>query len=299
VTAPDNPIPASADWIVLKFGGTSVSNVANWRNIAAVVNDRLATGARVMVVHSAVSGITDRLEKLLASALGGAHEPVLAAIEERHTALATELGVGISPALQGYFNALREASAQIAATARLDDRQRAAVMANGELMATELGARFLATLGVDVQWLDARQYLKAEARASASARANYLSTTCVFTPDAAMRARLMSGPRVVLTQGFIASNDAGETVLLGRGGSDTSGAYFAAKLQARRCVRCITTKRRKSPVAAPRCCIRAASCRPSRAGFRCGSMPPRRRSSRAHTSVPAAAMAPRRSRPCA
>ena len=37
---------------------------------------------------------------------------------------------------------------------------------------------------------------------------------------------------IVLTQGFIASNSRGETVILGRGGSDTSAAYFAAKLQA-------------------------------------------------------------------
>jgi diaminopimelate decarboxylase/aspartate kinase len=39
---------------------------------------------------------------------------------------------------------------------------------------------------------------------------------------------------VVITQGFIAADDAGHTVLLGRGGSDTSGAYFAAKLNAAR-----------------------------------------------------------------
>jgi diaminopimelate decarboxylase/aspartate kinase len=38
---------------------------------------------------------------------------------------------------------------------------------------------------------------------------------------------------VVVTQGFIAGDAAGDTVLLGRGGSDTSAAYFAAILQAR------------------------------------------------------------------
>jgi bifunctional diaminopimelate decarboxylase / aspartate kinase len=39
---------------------------------------------------------------------------------------------------------------------------------------------------------------------------------------------------VVITQGFIAANAEGDTVLLGRGGSDTSSAYFAAKLSAAR-----------------------------------------------------------------
>ncbi len=39
---------------------------------------------------------------------------------------------------------------------------------------------------------------------------------------------------MVITQGFIASDEDGNTVLLGRGGSDTSAAYFAAKLRAQR-----------------------------------------------------------------
>ena len=51
-------------WIVLKFGGTSVSSLANWLNIAKVTRTRLDSGARVLIVHSAVTGITDRLEKL-------------------------------------------------------------------------------------------------------------------------------------------------------------------------------------------------------------------------------------------
>ncbi len=38
----------------------------------------------------------------------------------------------------------------------------------------------------------------------------------------------------MLSQGFIARNAQGETVLLGRGGSDTTGAYLAGKLEARR-----------------------------------------------------------------
>ncbi len=56
---------AAAEWIVLKFGGTSVSSRANWLNIAEVVRARRASGARVLIVHSALSGVTDRLEQLL------------------------------------------------------------------------------------------------------------------------------------------------------------------------------------------------------------------------------------------
>jgi diaminopimelate decarboxylase/aspartate kinase len=49
-----------------------------------------------------------------------------------------------------------------------------------------------------------------------------------------LQARLAGLPGIILTQGFIAAGEDGRTVLLGRGGSDTSAAYFAAKLAAER-----------------------------------------------------------------
>ena len=114
----------------------------------------------------------------------------------------------------------------------VSDRTRARVLASGELMATELGARFLNAQGIEASWWDARTGLKAQPRAAASARANFLSATCEFAPDPALQRQLASCSGVVVTQGFIASDGAGDTVLLGRGGSDTSAAYLAAKLAA-------------------------------------------------------------------
>ncbi|MCL4720403.1 MAG: bifunctional aspartate kinase/diaminopimelate decarboxylase, partial [Gammaproteobacteria bacterium] len=63
-------------------------------------------------------------------------------------------------------------------------------------------------------------------------RNGYLSATCDFAADEGLQARLAAVDGVPLIQGFIASNAKGECVLLGRGGSDTSAAYFAARLQA-------------------------------------------------------------------
>ncbi|MGA3157509.1 MAG: aspartate kinase, partial [Steroidobacteraceae bacterium] len=225
---------AESPWIVLKFGGTSVSTLANWQNIARVVRKRLAESERVLIVHSAVSGITDRLENFLRAALAGTHIEMLAAIEARHHALATELGVGSSEDLERYFAELRQMGAGLALMGEASERTQARIMGMGELMATELGARYLRSQGIESSWWDARLGLRAEARESASMRANYLSATCDFSPDVALKASLGALPGVVITQGFIASNEAGDTVLLGRGGSDTSGAYLAAKLEARR-----------------------------------------------------------------
>jgi len=219
-------------WIVLKFGGTSVSNLPNWSNIAAVARRRGADGAHVLIVHSAISGITDRLEKLLSAALAGEHEAALQAIVARHQQLCDELGVGRSAQLEGYFAELGAIAQGIHLTQELSDRTRAMVMSTGELMATEIGSRFLAKEGLPVRWWDAREGLKSEERSFASSSGNWLSATCDFTPDAPLAARLAALSPVVITQGFIASDARGDTVLLGRGGSDTSAAYFAAKLSA-------------------------------------------------------------------
>jgi bifunctional diaminopimelate decarboxylase / aspartate kinase len=100
-------------------------------------------------------------------------------------------------------------------------------------MATHIGARYLATQGLEARWMDARTVLRAEPY-GASAKASVLSAVCSFAPDAPLRERLGRGPAVVVTQGFIASDEEGNTVLLGRGGSDTSAAYLAAKLSAQR-----------------------------------------------------------------
>ncbi|MGH8148883.1 MAG: bifunctional aspartate kinase/diaminopimelate decarboxylase [Steroidobacteraceae bacterium] len=221
-------------WIVLKFGGTSVSTVANWRNIAQVAAARSAAGERVLIVHSALTGITDRLEKLLEAALKGGQAEVLASIEERHRSLAADLGITLGPQLERHFAELGQIAAGVVLVGEVSDRIRARVMAAGELMATDLGVRFLHAQGLAVEWLDARTLLRAEARRGAAARASVLSATCRFEPDPALQERLASLAPILVTQGFIASDGEDNTVLLGRGGSDTSAAYLAAKLAAHR-----------------------------------------------------------------
>ena len=220
-------------WIVLKFGGTSVSTLANWNNIAAIVAARRASGARVLIVHSALSGITDRLERLLDAAIGQAQEEELRTIEERHRSLAAELAVPLGEEIERHVAELREIAAGVALVGEVSERTRARVMASGELMATALGARFLRARGLDVAWADARTMLRAE-RPGGGARPSMLSVVCSFAPDAPLEGRLAALAPIVLTQGFIASDEDGNTVLLGRGGSDTSAAYLAAKLRAQR-----------------------------------------------------------------
>jgi bifunctional diaminopimelate decarboxylase / aspartate kinase len=221
-------------WIVLKFGGTSVSSPENWRNIACVLRERAAEGFKLVVVHSALSGITDRLEALLAATMTGGHIEALERIEATHRELAGKLGMAPGEIFESFLGELRSLSASIAQTRLLDDRLRARVMATGELMATALGSAYLNAQGIPTRWMDARLALRAEQRHGANVKAGLLSATCEFSPDAKLQQEWGAIDAVIITQGFIASNQAGDTVLLGRGGSDTSGSYFAAKLAAAR-----------------------------------------------------------------
>jgi diaminopimelate decarboxylase/aspartate kinase len=219
---------------VLKFGGTSVSSARNWHNIVAVLRDRMARNFQPVVVHSALSGITDRLEALLSAALADGHAEALDGIDAMHRALARDLNVAPGARYEGFMQELRRITAALAESREVSDLIRARVMAMGELLATTIGAAFLNAQGVAAAWADARDVLRAERRDHATARADFLSATCDFAPDAALQSLWRAQGPVIVTQGFIAASAEGETVLLGRGGSDTSGAYFAAKLEAAR-----------------------------------------------------------------
>ncbi len=228
------PIAPGSPVVVMKFGGTSVSSLPNWQNIAAIVQRRLDAGEAPVIVHSALSKVTDTLESLLAAALQGSHAGILANLRKRHVDLCAELGIPVPDGVGRHLADLEKLAGGVALVGEVSDRIRARVMATGELMSTEIGAAFLNSQGIPTEWVDARQLLRAEERRGSTERQALLSATCHFEPDAEAAARLAAPGRTVLTQGFIASDSDGRTVLLGRGGSDTSAAYIAAKLSAAR-----------------------------------------------------------------
>jgi len=233
-SAGESPECAESPWVVLKFGGTSVSTIDNWRTIAALLRNRLDAGLQPVVVHSALQTISNRLDDVLRVALDGDPGEQLAVIRQQHERLAAELGLDSEALLGDALRELEQLVAGIRLVREVSVRVRVRVMALGELMATRLGAEFLASQGLPVQWVDAREHLVSIGRVGQQRDQDYLSATCDFAPDDAMRAAFAAGAGIILTQGFIARNVQGETVLLGRGGSDTSAAYFAARLRARR-----------------------------------------------------------------
>lgn len=221
----------SQPWVVIKLGGTSTASAACWQNAVDAINRLLEAGRRVLVVHSALAGVTDLLERLWTAADKAAREALLDEIEQRHSQVAQALGVEIGEPIGAWTVRLARLLDEPAAH---DDSRHAAVLAAGELMASELVSCFLQARGLANRKLDARDWLQSREVPAQSRTARYLSALCEEGPDPTLARRLAALDGVLVTQGFIARNPAGETVVLGRGGSDTSAAYFAARLGAER-----------------------------------------------------------------
>jgi len=225
---------ANSNLVVMKFGGTSVSSAANWQKIVSLLRNRLESGLRPVVVHSAIGKVTSDLEQILVTAVAGDPTEQLDALRQQHYVLADELGLD-GPALLGEsLQEIERLVAGIRLVREVSPRIHAHVVALGEIMATTMGAAYLTNSGFDVFLQDVREILVADDRIDQSAAQNYGSATCNYDVNPALNDQLKSKGAVILTQGFIASNMLQETVLLGREGSDTSAAYLAAILQARR-----------------------------------------------------------------
>ena len=215
-------------WIVLKFGGTSVAGRPQWDVIAALVKARQSEGFRVLLVCSAVAGVTNRLGAL-------ADDPgsveMRQELMEIHRALGRDLDVEDSLWLD-------QAESRVGRCLQDLDKDpgprfRAALLAMGEWMSTTIGSLFLRQK-LAANWVDVRDVLEVAPEKDLSPARRWLSAACSAGEDPGL-AGLWSGLNpVVITQGFIARTREGETAVLGRGGSDTTAAILAGRLAAER-----------------------------------------------------------------
>lgn len=216
------------NWIVLKFGGTSVAGRPQWETIASLAKSRQAEGFRVLLVCSAVAGVTDHLRRL-ADKPGFAS--LLEALFETHRRLSRELGVDeetwLPEAEQGFQRCLKDL------VRKPGPEFRAALLAMGEWLSTKIGLGFLRQT-LDAGWVDVRDALEVVNEKDHSLARQWLSADCKpgETPEVIEHWSALNP--VLITQGFVARTRNGGTALLGRGGSDTSAALLAGRLAAKR-----------------------------------------------------------------
>ena len=220
--------------LVLKFGGSSVADAECVRRVAMIV--RSASSLSPVVVLSAMGKTTDALFAAAQAAERGGTEVALRALRDivaKHKRVCVELWEGDPPVdLQQFIEAL---STQIDMLLRgvsllreLSPRSRDAIVSYGELLSSQIVAAFLHSSGVPTAWLDVRRVMRTDAR---------FGEAEPQTAEIASLARtellpLMSGGRVVVTQGYIGSTKDGITTTLGRGGSDYSASLLGAAIGA-------------------------------------------------------------------
>ncbi|KAF1711161.1 diaminopimelate decarboxylase [Pseudoxanthomonas kalamensis DSM 18571] len=221
-------------WFVLKFGGTSVSRRHRWDTIGRLARQRAdEDDARVLVVVSALSGVTNELTAIADGAADSAQR--IETLLQRHRDFAAELELDADTVLGERLSVLRGLLDDPRAASRTLDWQ-AEVLAQGELLSSTLGAAYLRAQGLDFGWTDARDWLHAlPPQPNQTEWSKRLSVNCDTVIDEDWGRRFRAQPsRLLLTQGFIARHGDGGTAVLGRGGSDTSASYFGAVLGAQR-----------------------------------------------------------------
>jgi aspartokinase/homoserine dehydrogenase 1 len=220
--------------LVQKFGGSSLAAIEGF-NAAAKIIGRAASDDRVVVVLSAMYGVTDMLEKAIQTAIAGDDfRVVIKGIREKEQGVLQQMmAAGLHCPLAGEFLAhqMRRLESRLEGVSLLEQ---CPPKVYAELMST--GEGFTSRLMCDV--LNAKGYKALWSDTVVLPPANDSYTDSLVDVDAAtpLLLKAMEGDHQVLVlPGFYSCNAAGDPQLLGRNGSDYSAACVAAGLKARVC----------------------------------------------------------------
>ncbi len=219
--------------LTMKFGGTSVGSPEAISSVAHIVRRELDAGNRVIVVVSAMSGVTDTLLAAARMAVTGNRWGYLSsaeALRDRHTEAANRLlpPNGVRQRAAQETGALIDEFAQVCQAVNilgeLTPRILDTVVSFGERLSSRLVAAALREQGVAAQAFDAGELLVTDDHFQ---QANPLWDETQRRIDERLLPALGAGITPVIT-GFLGATREGQHTTLGRGGSDFSGAIFAA-----------------------------------------------------------------------
>jgi len=221
---------------VMKFGGTSVGDASCIRRAAEIVKKAAATGT-VVVVVSAMSGVTNRLIEGARQAEAGEEEKLQGLIGElrkQHEAAATGLVAGgkkreeLLAAGAQVFEELERLLQGTALLRELTPRALDAISGIGERLSAPLVAGAIAALGLRSEPVPATEIIVTDAH---HGRAEPLMAETRKRAESRLRPMLKNGIVPVVT-GFIGATIDGVPTTLGRGGADYSATILGAALGA-------------------------------------------------------------------
>ena len=229
--------------LVMKFGGTSVGSVEAMAQVIDIIKQCRSDWPRMVVVASALNGVTNLLLDTAGRSAAGDREAYLPAVEEltaRHFAMIDALVSDSGVTTPSPRAALKEEIGQIIsdfaarcqainvlneATPRALD----AIAGMGEQMCVRILAAALVTTGAPAQAVDATQLIVTDdcfQSAHPDIEATTLRTRQKLEP-------ILAQGEVAVVTGFSGATPGGVPTTLGRGGSDYSAALLGAALPAR------------------------------------------------------------------
>ncbi|CNL41959.1 bifunctional aspartate kinase/homoserine dehydrogenase II [Yersinia mollaretii] len=204
-----------------KFGGSSLADVKCYLRVANIMANYSHPGD--LMVVSAAGSTTNQLIswlKLSQSDRLSAHQVQQSLRRYQHDLISGLLSPEMAePLISEFIHDLERLAGLL--DNKVDDAIYAEVVGHGEIWSARLMAAVLNKLDMKASWLDARSFLRAEraAQPQIDEGRSYplLQQLIAQHPQ----------QRLVVT-GFISRNNAGETVLLGRNGSDYSATQVGA-----------------------------------------------------------------------
>ena len=217
---------------VLKFGGSSVGTPENIIQVSKIISDYINSGEKIVVVTSAMYGITNDLIEVgnAAAADDENYTELSDRIVNHHLNAIKELidiksQSSIIAQLKFLTNNLEDLLHGVFLLKELSPRTLDLVMSFGERLASLIISSYLNQLGFPCEWLDSRHLVKTN---------DQFGNAKVFeslTFENIQR-YFESHQKLQVVTGFAGTTSKGETTTLGRGGSDYTASLFGAALGA-------------------------------------------------------------------
>jgi len=223
--------------VVMKFGGTSVEDHTAIARTASIVAGRVSQGKSPVVVVSAMAKVTDQLLRCGSAAAQGDRTGALAIssrLRSRHRDTACALikdkteSVALISWIDQKFDQLDEVLRGLAAILELTPRISDLIVSYGERLSSRMIAAAFREKGINAAHVDARDVIVTDSQFQKA-----IPIDSIIEKRAEEKIRpLVNEGKVPVLGGFIASNEAGITTTLGRGGSDFTGALIGGAMQA-------------------------------------------------------------------
>lgn len=230
-------MPDSKQTLVMKFGGTSVGSAEALTKATQIIKDARQRYPRLVVITSAMSGVTDLLLKCAMLAAQGNIDSLSEAestLRQKHFAAADslvkedQLRESTKQQINCLIESLVDLCQAIAVLGEASPRALDAVASLGERMSVRLLGAVAESAGINVQVIEASEFIVTNPHFQ-SANPDFPATS--EKTRECLNPLLDSGI-VVITTGFIGATPDGVITTLGRGGSDYSAGIIGSVLPA-------------------------------------------------------------------